>query len=375
MLLIDGFPAFRQEFDSTSVGAPWFEVVHRLIADGRNLGIHVAISADRSGSVPTAIASSIQRRVVLRMADDAGYSLLEVPTDILGPGSPPGRAIVDDLEIQIAIAGPLTSDISEARGSGSRISDADQAHAIEGIGAVIAKTGRSLAQSVGVLPKEYPMGDLPELVGGLPVLGLSEEDLEPIGFEPSGTLLVAGPPGSGRTSALAALAESIRRAIPGVELYYLGNARSGLAGAKGWKESAIAVDRVGDLARKLAPKLKSESGKKVVVIIEGTADFLGTVADDALLALAKVARRSNNLLIAEGETSSWQGSWPLLAEVKASRAGILLQPDPFDGESLLKTALPRTVRSDFPPGRGFYISQGKYARVQLPLVTEEKGGR
>ena len=41
-----------------------------ILSGGRQLGIHVALTADRAGAVPASIAPSIQRKVVLRLADD-----------------------------------------------------------------------------------------------------------------------------------------------------------------------------------------------------------------------------------------------------------------------------------------------------------------
>ena len=49
------------------------------------------------------------------------------------------------------------------------------------------------------------------------------------------------------------------------------------------------------------------------------------------------------------------------------RRGFLLQPDPMEGDLLLKTPLPRAARSEFPPGRGMLVAKGKTQRVQLPL--------
>jgi DNA segregation ATPase FtsK/SpoIIIE, S-DNA-T family len=56
-----------------------------------------------------------------------------------------------------------------------------------------------------------------------------------------------------------------------------------------------------------------------------------------------------------------------MGEFKNARRGFLLQPESVEGDILLKTALPRLNRSEFPPGRGMYIAKGKFARVQLPL--------
>jgi len=41
----------------------------------------------------------------------------------------------------------------------------------------------------------------------------------------------------------------------------------------------------------------------------------------------------------------------------------------MDGDIILKTALPRSGKGEFPPGRGAYIARGKFIRVQLPLMV------
>ena len=46
------------------------DALPRLVADGRPLGVHFAITADRRGAVPGALAGVVPTQVVLRMADD-----------------------------------------------------------------------------------------------------------------------------------------------------------------------------------------------------------------------------------------------------------------------------------------------------------------
>ncbi|GMA94033.1 cell division protein FtsK [Pseudolysinimonas kribbensis] len=89
LLLIDGFPNFREDFEIPAGRSQWYDVFRDILGDGRQLGIHVALTADRPGAVPTSISSSIQRRVVLRLADDS-YGMLDVPNDILSPHRRPG---------------------------------------------------------------------------------------------------------------------------------------------------------------------------------------------------------------------------------------------------------------------------------------------
>jgi len=356
LVLLDGFPAFRGDFEATSATSPWYQVFLDILAEGRQVGIHVAITADRPGSVATAVSAAIQKRVVLRLADENAYGVLDVPKDVLDAASPPGRAVVDGLETQIAVIG----------GSPNA---AEQSRATTALGEAIRRTGRRAAPPIGSLPREYPAERLPATVAGLPALGISDVDLEPIGFEPSGVLLLGGPPASGRSNALRWIASSVAKAGP-VTAYYLGGARSALASDPGWAASATKPEEVAELARTIAAELPSApDDPRILVVVEGIADFLGGPADVPLVELIKAVRRSGHLLVAESETAGWNSSWPLLAEVKAARTGLLLQPETMEGELLLRTPFPRVSRADFPPGRGFHVARGKAVRVQLPLLN------
>ncbi|MGN6426705.1 MAG: FtsK/SpoIIIE domain-containing protein [Leifsonia sp.] len=354
LLLVDGFPSFREDFEIPAGRSQWYDVFRDILADGRRLGMHVALTGDRAGAVPTAIGALVQRRVVLRLAED-GYGMLDVPSDILSPASPPGRAIVDGFETQIAVLG------------GSR-AVADQSEAVRRLAEAMERAGIRPAPAIGSLPKEVPLASLPVAHGDSPVLGLSDVDLGPYGFEPSGTMLVAGPPASGRTTALATLASSLARFDPQARLYYLGSARSPLASSPLWAGTALTPADAAELAKDLAAAVTDpDTEGRIAVFVESIGDFLQTPADSPIVELVRAARRSDHLLVAEAETSAWGSSWPLLGEVKNGRRGILLQPDSMEGDLLLKTPLPRLNRSEFPPGRGMYIHKGTFTRVQLPV--------
>ncbi|MCX7523195.1 FtsK/SpoIIIE domain-containing protein [Microbacterium sp. STN6] len=358
LLLIDGFANFRNDFEIPAGRSIWYDVFKDILADGRQLGMHVALTADRAGAVPASISSSIQRKVVLRLADD-GYGMLDVPSDVLGAKSPPGRAIVDGFETQIAILGGSSS-VSDQSAAMGRLADA------------MRRAGVPDAPAIGSLPKEYGLATLPERVGEEPVLGISDIDLGPYGFDPTGTMLLAGPPASGRSTALAAIAASVHRFDPAIRLYYLGNARSPQSRSPLWTEAATTVETVAALAKDLAAAIADpDTDGHIAVFIESIGDFLQTPADSAIVELTKAARRSDHFMLAEAETSAWGSSWPLLGEVKNGRRGILLQPEAVEGDILLKTALPRMNRSEFPPGRGVYIAKGRFAKVQLPQPDGE----
>lgn len=359
LLLVDNFPAFRDAFEIGGGRSAWYNVFQQLLGEGRQLGIHVALTADRPGSVPTSVSATIQRRVVHRLADEGQYVLLDIPNDVLGPTSFPGRAIVDGLETQVAIVG-------------GNANVAEQSKALAALAEAIDRTGRGAAVPIGSLAPEIPADSVPSTVGGQPVLGISDDTLQPVGFEPRGPLLLAGPPASGRTSALAWLIRSMDAAVPGITRYYIGNVRSPIGRLAGWKGTAINADEAAALAKEITPLVADSDTKgKILVVVEQIADFLSSPADGPMVELIKAIKRSDHMIIAESETSQWGSSYPLLAEIKSARTGFLLQPDGIEGDSLLKTSTPRVTRGEFPPGRGYFLARGKATRVQLPLVEVE----
>ncbi len=90
LLLVDGMAAFKQAYE-TSERSKQFDQFCAIASEGRPVGVHVLVTADRPGSVPSALASSMQRRVVLRLADANDYSILGVPMDVLRPSAPAGQ--------------------------------------------------------------------------------------------------------------------------------------------------------------------------------------------------------------------------------------------------------------------------------------------
>jgi S-DNA-T family DNA segregation ATPase FtsK/SpoIIIE len=357
-LLVDNFPAFKTEFEIGPTRAPWYAAFQQILGEGRSVGIHVAITADRPGSVNTATSSAFQRRVVHRLADEGSYALLDAPSDVLSSTSPPGRAVVDGMEAQIAIVGGHTG-------------VAEQSKALQSLAEAMLRAGRAVAEPIGALSTEIDPATLPTSIGDQPVLGVSDDTLDAMPFDDTGAILLAGPPASGRTSALRWLIHSIGAAHPKVTRYYIGNPRSTIGAQPGWEATARTVEDAADLAKEITSVVNSTgAGTKVLVVIEQIGDFLSTSADSSIVELIKAVKRSDHVLIADSETSQWSSSWPILAEVKAARTGFLLQPDGLEGENLLRTPLPRVSRSEFPPGRGYFIARGKATRVQLPFMPQ-----
>ena len=159
LLLIDGFPAFREDWESALGRAGCYDVIKDVLTGGRQLGIHIAFTADRPGSVPSSVLANVQCRVVLRLADEAGYGLAGVPKDVIGDEAVPGRAVVGGLEVQLGVLG--------ARGTYSTASD--QAQALERfVGMQRARI--SVAPPIESLPSRVRTETVPARIGGHPCL-------------------------------------------------------------------------------------------------------------------------------------------------------------------------------------------------------------
>lgn len=355
LLLVDGLSAFREHYEYGDQSRA-YQAFQSVVLDGRQVGVHVIVSADRPGAVPSALGSAIQRRLVLRLADEQDYAVLGAPTDVLSPASPAGRGLTDGQEIQVAVLGG-TSDV------------AAQAQAVTKLANTMRKQGVLSAPQVRRLPELMRLSDLPETADGLPTLGLSGDTLEAVGFDPIGTFLVAGPPASGRTTAMATLVASLQRWNPKLRLTYLGKRRSPLHGMAEWSSLGDTADEVATLADELVRMLQTAEvpERSLVVVIEGVSEFISTSADTPLQDLIKSCCVCDQIVLAESEVTSLTQSWQLLNTVKAGRRGIALQPEQADGDPVFRTRFPRVTRAEFVQGRGLLVGGGRTQTVQVAV--------
>ena len=58
LVLLDSYPGFQAAHERVD-GGKWLDLFARLVADGRQVGVHFVITADRRTSIPMTIASAI----------------------------------------------------------------------------------------------------------------------------------------------------------------------------------------------------------------------------------------------------------------------------------------------------------------------------
>ncbi|WP_438854059.1 FtsK/SpoIIIE domain-containing protein [Agromyces sp. M3QZ16-3] len=356
LLVIDGFAQFKADWDSTTVRMPFYDIVVRLLAEGRPLGVHVVATADRSGAVPTAVSANVTKRIVLRLSDEGGYQVLGVPKDVLDERSAPGRAIVDGLETQVAVLGG-TANVAE------------QTRALEALADRLRAGGAAEVAPVGSLPASFGSHELPSEVRGEPALGLSDDTLAPIGFEPVGTFAITGPPQSGKTTAMRAVIDAVRRHDPDVRLFHMAGRRAALTGHADWMRSATSVEDVTALARELIEVIGDPTVPgRYLIAVENVTQFADSDAERPLKELFQAVNRSEHFLVGDADVANLSSGFGFVGDFKAGRRGVALKPDAYDGDSVFKTPFPKVKRSDFPEGRGIFVQNGRITTVQMPLV-------
>lgn len=362
LLLLDGVGSMRAELEKTSDGVALLDLLQRILVDGRGVGVHVAATAERPNAVPTSMSNSFQRKIVLRQTDEDGYMYFSLPKDVLTPSSPPGRAMQvgrKDEELQLAILGDNVNILSQSR-------------LVDSLGHYLTRQGRQRPAAIGKLPVELPAAGLPRTVAGAPALGMSSDTLAMMGFEPVGAILLGGQPQSGTSNAIRWMSTALCEWEPQIVRVHLASRRSPLAAMEGlWDLSVSGEERIREALERLSPTLDVEADPghpHIALFIEGYPEFLQAPLEMALIDAVKKAKRNGHLVVAEGDTSQWNSSWPLLQEVRSARTGLILQPDSMDGELILRTPTPKVRRGEMPVGRGYWVSAGRAVKVQVPLM-------
>lgn len=358
LLLVDGMASFREQYESSMAMQRWLALFTQIATDGRPVGIHVIVTADRPNAIPNTLASTIQRRLIHRMASTDDYMTVAVPRDILTPASPPGRAILDGHEIQVGVHGGSPN-------------VAVQAREISELARAMRRNGVAEAPGVRRLPERVEWSQLRHTAHGRPVLGVADETLEELTYEPRGTFMVTGPMSSGRTTTVLTIALGLASLERPMRRVRFSARRTPLTGHRVWDVEASDPDSVRELAGQLRSALESGGvGEgQLALVIDGISDFTGTGVENELDKLIRLASRTGQFIVGENESGTWSQAFTLGQAFKAGRRGVILQPGEGEADTLFGTQLGRTKPADYPPGRGFLISGGRPRKVQVAQDT------
>jgi S-DNA-T family DNA segregation ATPase FtsK/SpoIIIE len=360
LVLLDGWEQFltvaEQQADTRMV-----ELLLGLLRAGPPVGLTIAVAGDR-GSLAPRLCSAIAQKLVLRLTDRADYALVGVPDQSVPARLPPGRAVRAEGgdELQLAHLGGRP-DSAAARGAigcaARRWTDASGSPSVRASPGRVPIRVRPLPASVRL--RDLPPPDRGRTAGAAVVLGVGGDGADPLVaelFAGRRRLLVAGPPGSGRSTLLRSLLDQLTaQDVPLV------------AGAP--ESSPLAARARGLGARLIGPDdVVTPWGDGAVLLLDDAEAFLDRPAGGALTAWAQ--QHPQAAVVVSGCTDDLALTFRgIAAHVRKARCAVLLAPGPGDGE-LVGVRLSRS-RAAGPAGRGVVLGDPAWGRqFAVPLAIQ-----
>ena len=402
------------EFAALSDQLP--DVLQALVAiaqRGRSLGMHLVLATQRpSGVVSSDIRANVTLRVALRTSDQSdSHEVIGTDAAHHISAHTPGRAfvLIDGVRTEIQVASvsgrnvrvgePTVRPLGPWREPTDAEPDGDR-HDIDVLVDTIADAAieagyrRATAPWRPPLPSELVLDDLPD-ESGVAAFGLIDrphrQDQVPLTVHvpTGGGLLITGSPGSGRTTALLALAAASRRSHCGDELAVVAIDCAGgrLAGRVNGPATVLcdgdakaittAVERLGDelrMRRRADPRhraasVERDAGPHILCVVDGWEQLLEMshrhdrgLAADGVLALLRNCTGTGVIVAVAGDRGTLL---PTVAGCAATHL-LLRTAEPSD---LTAIGVPRRRRpAPWPPGRGFRVADG----YEIQIVNADR---
>lgn len=459
VLLVDGIGGFIERHERVNRGEA-IDLLTAIVTEGPGAGIHTVLSAGRPNEVPPAMLAALDRRLVLRCAsvDDVimigAADTTGLAAELASPALPAGRGLYDGTIVQIAVpvgapgpgatgrgvdvdrggpgAGAGDGDGGGGDDGGDDGGDGDGAGAGAGAGEVVVgpdelvaggttRPRRGTGPTLGLLATAIERTTLPTPLGWNIPIGVRHDDLDTAVLDMSVSgVLIAGPPRSGRSTALRTICEQLLTAHADSDrtaattttasspngrspfgdtnertsggttatasndaasprvLWMDGHRPTGLLDvlrdvtAEVTRSSAtIQADARGLTTLPFDQKPPPEvSPLRALVAIDDLPELLdgadGTEIDELLDALLRLGPDAGVRVVATGEADSLSRCYSdSVRRLRSTRTGILLRPDPDLHPALLHTSLP--LHDDLTPaaGRGWLITPDAVVALQL----------
>ncbi len=359
LLVIDDYGSLAQAFEGSGASSQlvgWLDTLNRVIVDGRQVGIHTALSASRRAVVKPGVLAAVANRLVLRQSDPAGYADAGLPPSVTSDlDLPPGRGFLN---------GPNLAQVASlacGRGSGR---DQEAAALRQLAREVAAPAGCPLAElAVPALPIESVLDPDSVPPGRLAapwtvVIGPADLGPQTVSLDLThDSLTVLGDPRTGRSTVLISVGLQLARA--GIEVWAVGPPGSPL-GSLAIAHRCI-LGRAPAVAAGLAELAAADEATPRFLLVDDIDVLEAPVLDAALGALlARGVRWAASTATLRGYSTN-----PLMQEMKKARTVLYLQP-PGSREVQEITGVNPRLRPGLPstPGRGVLVAN------RLPCVVQ-----
>jgi S-DNA-T family DNA segregation ATPase FtsK/SpoIIIE len=345
LVALDGWDAFSNRSDPLDAGRT-ADMFVRLLREGPTTGITILVTGDRS-VLGARIGPALRHKFLLPMTERGDYALAGISPSAVPVKPPPGRAVSadDGIEMQLAL---LTED--DSTGAQWRALHA-RALASPPIAHPPTIRIRPLPASVSMRELITSRPEHPENDHGLDpgsgadrycTLGVGGDDatlVECALFEAGTRFLVAGPDGSGRSTAAILVADQAY--ARGVRLTVAAAARSPLA--RWAAENHLPL---------IGPTDPPERIEAELLLVDDADRFTDTPAGDVLQDF--IATAGGAVLVTARTSDLLGGFRGIGVAMRRHRTGLLLQPSPTDGEVLgIRSAY---LLASAIPGRGVLVN-------------------
>lgn len=356
VVLVDGYQNLSSilgNLQAQAIGPlDWMAAFHRIVTDGRQVGVHVVMAVDRRQAVPALLMSSIASRLVLRQTDEQSYSDYGIPMSMSkGMDLPPGRGLWN---LQLVQVGVISDDATAA----------GQARAIA-----------ALADSQGDGRAELASGPPPEIVR-VPLVGSPRcatvgrrdvsGDIVEVDVTHTG-LFVVGPPRSGRSTALRRVAWSL--AASGYEVWSIGLVDPP---AGGGHHCSAKTEPAAELLNDLAALCESLPPERPYVLV---VDNLDRFEDPSVMdPFERMVKTEAVRLIGAIESRNLSGYTQniMLSEIRREPNVLMLEPDAAS-DVFQTTGVRAQLRPGYPmtAGRGVLVSNRAAHLIQVAVVDTD----
>jgi S-DNA-T family DNA segregation ATPase FtsK/SpoIIIE len=344
LLAVHHHPAVAGALDDLD-GLRLLDRLHRIVAEGPEHGIASIVSTPRPGVLPTVLGGAAARRLVLHLADADDYRLvgLRPPTSPLAPG----RAL-------------------DERGMDVQLARLEPAHLAPVTTAATIDRPRRLAPLPTVVPARPGPTDSGRDPWLLPV-GVDHDGPVAIALSRGSATVVAGPPGSGRTTALQTIATGAEQR--GTQVLTVHPADGLAEGPR-----ADTVDELGRLLAVISGR-RRDSGepaaerssarpgpaRRLLIVIDDATELEDPDGTLAAMVRGRLRPAAVRLVLAVDplDARAAYGHWT--ASVRRGRCGIALHHDPDEDRDLWALPLPPAPTERRPPGRGLLLRDGEDA--------------
>ncbi|APY86973.1 cell division protein FtsK [Streptomyces alfalfae] len=367
VLLLDGWEGYTSALEGIDYGR-LVEMIVKIFREGAAVGLKVVMTADRSG-FSGQVSPSFADKLILRLTDANEYSLAGLSARDVPKSMPPGRALrITDAgaqESQIALLDPDPSGQAQVAALRAIAEEARRRHP------VLPRDRRPLrvdelpmrvtaSQARALDPSFTPPSPLWTLlcVGG--------DELTPIGvdLDESGPgFVIAGPPKSGRSTALVVAARSLLASQ--VPLVLVTPRRSPLRDLEN-EPGVLGVLTADSSERELTALIEGAGGGKYAVVADDADMLYDTSLDRALEEVAQNGRDGGIGIVVAGATDTLNSQYRgFVVEARRSRQGMILAPQSASDGELFNVRL--SIDGGGPVGRGLLIQSGQMTPVQAIL--------